>query len=344
MSSSSGTEAVERGSQDQDQGLPGAVKSFLRHLGLERDLSPHTVAAYGRDLEQWCQFLLLKERRAVVDMNQLGVEDIRLFLAERFERDSSTTLARKAASLRAFCRYLQSQGLVSSEICERIKTPRLKPGLPRFLSIDDVHDYVETGTQGGEGVLRAEATGRSRKEVLYCRDQAILELLYGSGLRVSEVSRLNLVSYHRSEASMRIFGKGRKERVVPLGDASCQALGEYLEVRPLLLRGEKAGTTATTEALFVSVRGLRLGVRQVQNIVRQRGVKALGRSDVHPHMLRHSCATHLLDGGADLRVIQEILGHANLSTTQRYTHLSVDRIMEVYQRSHPHARDDHKRR
>jgi integrase/recombinase XerC len=217
---------------------------------------------------------------------------------------------------------MRRAGLTQNPASE-LKSPKLRRKLPTFLSVEQAGETMEIPTD-------VAVDPRS------VRDRALLEVLYGSGLRVSELCGLELASIDLAAATARVRGKGDKERMVPLGSQSVAALREYLDVRGEL-RHDKHGTQDAS-ALFLGKSGERLGVRQVQLLVKRYGVLATGSSALHPHALRHSCATHLLDAGADLRSIQELLGHASLSTTQRYTHVSVDRLQAAYTRAHPLAK------
>jgi integrase/recombinase XerC len=229
-------------------------------------------------------------------------------------------VARKIAAVRSWMRWLHRRGHLTKNPAAELSTPKVRRPLPTFLSVDAAAQVVE-----------APATDTAAG----CRDRALLELLYGSGLRVSEAAGLNRFDVDLSEARVRVVGKGNKERIVPLGTKCVDALKAYL-----LVRGELAAKSATPDerALFLSPRGKRLGVRAIQTQVQRFGALGAGRADLHPHALRHTFATHLLDGGADLRAIQELLGHSSLSTTQRYTHVSTDHLMKAYDNAHPLAR------
>jgi integrase/recombinase XerC len=222
----------------------------------------------------------------------------------------------------------------------------VRKGLPRFLTVDEAFRVVEAPSEDAQ-----------REEALRLRDRAILEMLYGAGLRVSELRGLRVDALELADQRVRVLGKGQKERLAPFGSPALEALRAWLEVRPLLLarasntiaetvdpprRGDAAsrsGSRCARDALWLGEKGTALTVRQIQNIVRRYGALGAGRGDLHPHALRHSYATHLLDAGADLRGIQELLGHASLATTQRYTHVSVDRLMAVYDKAHPLAHE-----
>jgi integrase/recombinase XerC len=253
------------------------------------------------------------------------VRHLRAYLAALIRSNGPATLSRKISALRSFYKFLMRRGLVRSNPAAVLRLPKQAVRLPDFLSSDDACELVE--------VPAGEAEQRG---ALAVRDAAILELLYGGGLRVSELTGLDLERVDLGDGSLRVHGKGSRERLVPLGAAAQRTLEAYLRVRPRLL-ARRGANTDSTGALFLGHHGTRLTPRQIQNLVRRHGVQ-IGRSDLHPHALRHSCATHLLDAGADLRGIQELLGHQHLSTTQRYTHVSVDRLLEAYDRAHPLAR------
>jgi integrase/recombinase XerC len=217
---------------------------------------------------------------------------------------------------------MRRAGLVQNPAAA-LSAPKLRRKLPTFLSVEKAGETVEMPTDGGTDATRH-------------RDRALLEVLYGSGVRVSELVGLDLASLDLAGGTARVLGKGNKQRIVPLGAATREALHEYLAMRPQL-RHSACGTQDSA-ALFLSVRGERLGVRQVQLLTKRYGALATGSNALHPHALRHSCATHLLDAGADLRSIQELLGHVSLSTTQRYTHVSMDQLQAVYTKAHPLAK------
>ena len=302
--------------------LAQQIALFEVYLRTEKRASPHTIAAYGRDLCELRGFAASKS--LVLDARKLGVPALRGWLASIFEGRSPQTLARKTASLRSFYRFLLKRGVVRESPAAALRTPRTKRPLPKFLSVDDAFRVMDAPAADGRG-----------QEPLRRRDAAMLELLYGAGLRVSELAGLTLARTDLDGRTARVLGKGNKERIVPLGAQCHAALSAYLAVRPQL-RHPRSEAQAP-DALFLGRHGTSLTVRQVQNLVREWGTKGAGRTDLHPHALRHTCATHLLDAGADLRGIQELLGHASLSTTQRYTHVSIDQLMAVYDKAHPLA-------
>ncbi|MDH5673520.1 MAG: tyrosine recombinase XerC [Myxococcales bacterium] len=311
------------------------IEDFLTHMRVERRRSPLTLETYGRDLRALRDFV--HEQGAPPDATTVGVALLRGFLAAGLGHQKAATTARKIAALRAFFRYLERRGELRKNPAARLRIPKVARPLPKFLDVDTAAELVESPPEvtAPASAAQNERAAQARRQVL--RDCALLELLYGSGLRVSELVGLDLLDLDLDERMMRVRGKGDKERVVPIGEPSARALGAYLAVRAHFRSGR--GGSCDGAALFVGRNGRRLSSRQVQHLVRRYGSHGVGRSDLHPHALRHSCATHLLDAGADLRAIQELLGHEHLSTTQRYTHVSVDRMLEVYERSHPLARD-----
>ena len=301
--------------------LSAQIDEFLVHLASERRSSPRTVDAYGRDLRGLEAFL--RAEGLPLDARLVRTTLLRAWLAKLFPTSEASTLARKTAALRSFWRFLLRRGVVKEDPTAVLRTPKHKRALPSFLSVEDATRVVET-------------PAARKDDPLAQRDAAMLELLWGAGLRVSELCGLSLDSVDLRARSARVLGKGRKERLVPLGAKSLEALETYLALRPRLVH-PKTGLQDPS-AVFLGHHGTRLTPRQVQSLVRKWGTLGAGRTDLHPHALRHTCATHLLDAGADLRGIQELLGHASLATTQRYTHVSIDRLMEVYASAHPLAR------
>ena len=302
--------------------LGQSLRAFEVYLERERRYSPRTLATYRRDL--WALHDYLARSGGELSPKHVDVQKLRGFLGAQFANCGSRTLARKVAALRSFFRFCVERGVCAHNPAAALRSPKVRKGLPRHLTVDDAFRLVE-----------APAADKSRSEPFQRRDTAILELLYGGALRVSELTSLDLPDLRLDEREVLVLGKGQKERIVPLGAAAHTALTAYLEVRDRFV-GRKAPNEPL--AVFRGRWGTRMTTRQVQNIVQRYGAALVGsRSDVHPHALRHSCATHLLDAGADLRSIQELLGHSSLSTTQRYTHVTLDRLMEVYDRAHPLA-------
>lgn len=306
--------------------LRSAVTAFLDSLRFEVRASPNTIAAYGRDLGQLVAFM--EESEWGDRIESVSKASLRAFLGQRARGRSTATIARAVSAIRALFAFLVRRGVLSHDPTDRIRGPKIRRKLPAFLSAESAGEVVVAP--------RAAARPAAGPGPLAVRDTALLELLYGSGLRVGELCGLDLADVSLTESTLRVLGKGRKERVVPIGGPASRALEEYLGVRAALRSSRSSA--AHPEALFLNRWGRRLTTRWVQQLVRRYGALGAGRADLHPHALRHSCATHMLEGGADLRVIQEMLGHASLSTTQKYTHLSVDQLFKVYDASHPIAR------
>lgn len=285
------------------------IESFLKHLDMERGVSKHTLRAYQKDLEAFSD--LIK-----ADVASIEQVDIRGFVSEQINsRLKKTTVSRRLAAVRSFFSFLQREGFVKANPAKLVNSPKLPKTLPKYLTVDDVFALVE----------QPEGIG-----FYHLRDRAILELLYSSGLRVSELSGLNTDSLDVREGLVKVLGKGKKERVVPVGSKAINALKSYLIERVVLKKKD--------QALFLNRQGTRLTDRGVRRIVVKHARAILIDGKVGPHTLRHTFASHLLQGGADLRVIQELLGHASLSTTQKYTHLDITHLMDIYDKAHPFAK------
>jgi len=297
-----------------------SIRAYLRHLKLDENCSPETIRAYASDLGEFAA-LLEREIGGGRDADSRKVDRlaVRAFLGELHRRKvKRSTVARKLAAVRSFFRYLKRQGRIASNPTLGVSTPKQERRLPRQLSVDEMSHLLE---------MPDDSTA------LGSRDRAILELLYATGVRVSELTSLDFDDLDLSEGMMRVLGKGRKERMVPVGSKAIQAVRKYLRRRSEL---EPQGGTGK-DALFLNFRGKRLNVRSVRRLLNQALEAAAIIRKVSPHTLRHSFATHLLDAGADLRSIQELLGHASLSTTQRYTHVSMERLLKTYGKTHPRA-------
>lgn len=288
-----------------------AIHDFARYLQIEENVSPHTYRNYLSDLAAFKAFLVgapEKESKAP-SLESIDHLMIRGYLAALQKRGAKkSTVARKLAVLRSFFQYLVREGRLPLNPAKRVVRPKLEKRLPRFLTVDQAQALMTTPT--GEGWMVR-------------RDRAILETFYSTGIRISELVGLNPSDIDFDSGMVKVFGKGRKERIVPIGQKAIDALQAYLAARPF-----------SSEALFNNLRGGRLTVRSVDRIVKKY-VLRIDQPNMVPHSLRHTFATHLLEGGADLRSVQEMLGHASLSTTQRYTHLQVDHLMQVYDKSHP---------
>jgi integrase/recombinase XerC len=286
------------------------IEEFLRYLELEKGVSAHTLRAYRKDLTDFIAHVNTEPEK--IDML-----DVRGFIAEQIRKGlNKTTVSRRLSSVRSFFRFLYREGYMKSNPAKLVSSPRLPKLLPKFLSVDDAFSLVEKP----EGIGFAPA-----------RDRAILELLYSSGLRVGELAGLNVEDINIREALVKARGKGKKERIVPIGSKALDAIKTYLVERILLKSKEKA--------VFLNRLGTRLTDRGVRRIVVKYARAIAINGSIGPHTLRHSFASHLLQGGADLRVIQELLGHVSLSTTQKYTHLDVAHLMDVYDKAHPMAKD-----
>jgi integrase/recombinase XerC len=300
--------------------FPEALRRFELHLRAERALSAHSVRAYRADVAEFAAGLGARKPAGV------RPDDVRRFLAERHARVAPASLGRKLAALRAFFRFLVREGVLAADPSAGIPAPRAPRRLPRPLAVDDCN------------ALMAPAAGAEAAagETARLRDRALVELLYGAGLRVGELVALDVRDVDLVRGEVRVLGKGNKERVVPLPRAAREALGAFLATR------RRAGVLA--EPLFVALRARRgetprrLDARDVRRRLAGRALAAGLADRVHPHRLRHSYATHLLDMGADLRAIQELLGHESLSTTQKYTAVSAERLVAVYDRAHPRAK------
>jgi len=288
------------------------IAVFCGYLDAERNVSPHTLAAYRRDLEQLAAFVT-RERGEAVTAADVDHLLLRRYLALLGKSVKKSSTGRKLAAIRSFFRYLLRSGIVAKNPAELIATPKKENRLPFHLDIDQVTTLVEAPSDDHRYALR---------------DRAILEMLYSCGLRVSELTGLNIAELDFSGGMVRVMGKGGKERIVPIGSRAITAVHEYLADR---------GDLAGSGALFLNTRGQRINRRSVARIVDDHVLRIAAFKRISPHILRHTFATHMLEGGADLRAIQELLGHASLSTTQKYTHVGIDRLMEVYDKAHPKA-------
>jgi integrase/recombinase XerC len=313
--------------------LRNAIRAFLEYLALNRNASDHTVRGYESDLLQFLYFLgtYSGTRRDVLTPAQVTTETIRAFLGELHARGNTrASAARRVSALRAFARYLRHEGVRSDDPAALVGTPKREQRIPQILSIDEVTALLETPDT-------ATPLGR--------RDRAILELFYASGLRLSELVGLDLVDVNLSGRMVRVMGKGRKERLVPFHTTAGQALAAWLPDRELLARRPAAAASPAGrhvrrplgDPLFVNYRGTRLSPRSVHRLLVRYVATCSTRYGISPHTLRHAFATHLLEHGADLRAIQELLGHSALSTTQRYTQVNVQHLLDVYRKAHPKA-------
>ena len=294
------------------------IARFEEHLTVECQASPHTVRNYLSDLGQFRDFLGRRHGR-VPAPREVGVADVRAFLVERFPINRKASLARKVAALRTCFAFAVREGLAEANPADLVATPKADKQLPEVLSQDEVAALLDAPLD---------------PDRMAPRDRAMLELLYATGLRAAELTGLDLPDVDFDGGYVRVTGKGRKERVVPFGERARAALLAYWPLR----RSLRARTTGPPEPVFVNHRGGRLTTRSLARALDRRILALAVLRKLHPHVLRHSFATHLLDQGADLRSIQELLGHASLSTTQRYTHVTTAHLVRVYTRAHPRAR------
>jgi integrase/recombinase XerC len=335
------------------------IEKYLQYLSSVKNSSPHTILNYGKDLRQFLAYLSPPgtEPPALPNVTHLMIREFVAHLHDHGLEKSS--IARKLAALRSFFKYCVREGLLAENPARLVPTPKLPKRIPSVLSAEEMNGFLNqlaemsgrAAEKSGSVRKRARASSgaqasKPRKAVddslLLRRDRALLELLYAAGLRVSELTGLNLVDMEQKERVLRVRGKGNKERIVPYGTKAQEALEKYWPLRDQLLlqthaaRGRRRGP-AHTEAVFLNYAGWRLTQRSVGRIVKKYVRLVNINWDLHPHSLRHAFATHLLADGADLRAIQELLGHQSLTTTQKYTHASIRQLMEIYDKSHPHA-------
>jgi len=306
--------------------MKALIDRFLDHLHIERNASVHTLRSYAADLEQFRNFLLSKElytdgKTGDVPVEKIDHLAIRAYLSHLFRDCKKSSLARKIAAQRSFFRYLVGEGILPQNPAEMVSTPKQDRPLPIFLPVDEVFALVETP---------------DISTIWGARDRAILEVLYSCGIRVSELVGLSDGDADFFLGILKVYGKGGKERIVPIGAKALKALQEYLPQRDRVLTCRNL--KGSQSPFFINPRGGRLTTRSVARILQKHILKCGLLRKISPHALRHSFATHLLDAGADLRSIQEMLGHVSLSTTQRYTHISMDKLMDVYDRAHPRAK------
>ncbi len=294
------------------------LSSFEDFLSSERNYSKHTLKAYLADIKEFG--LVLKERNLIspengdIDFLNMDETPVRVFISKLYKKNKKVSISRKIASVRTFFEFLIRRGEMKSNSAKLVPSPKGEKRLPTFLTVDEVVKLVEA--PGSNNVYES-------------RDKAILELLYSCGLRVSELVGINLNDLDLESMSVKVLGKGNKERLVPLGSKASSAIKIYL-IQRLDLKPKE-------DYLFVNSRGGRLTTRSIDRIIKKYAAISGIPKNISPHVLRHTFATHLLGGGADLRAIQEMLGHKSLSTTQRYTHTSVEKLMEIYDKTHPRA-------
>lgn len=302
--------------------LEGAVLDWLTHLDVERGLAAHTLSAYRRDLGRYVSFT---RRHGITDPADVSEETVTAFLRALRDGDaehpplSASSAGRTLVAVRGFHRFLAAEGVTTHDPARAVAPPSPPSRLPKAISVDAVERLLEAASLG--------------EAPISLRDRALLEILYGSGARISEAVGLDLDDIDLEEGVVRVLGKGSKQRIVPLGSYAARAVGDYVvRARPSL-----AARGPGTPAVFLGHRGRRLSRQSAWAVIRTAAERA-GLEHVSPHTLRHSFATHLLDGGADVRVVQELLGHASVTTTQIYTLVTVQRLREVYAQAHPRAR------
>jgi integrase/recombinase XerC len=332
------------------------IHKYIEYMRSVRNSSPHTLVNYGHDLDQFVAFLT-PPGTETPKPDQITHHMIREFVAHLHDTGlEKSSIARKLAALRSFFKYCVREGRLSDNPARLVATPKLPKRVPAVLSAEEMNGFLNQlspdgkrwGRDAGRQRQRQTSGSAARRQdtsegieedgLLLARDRAILELLYAAGLRVSELTGLNLPDMDQKDQMLRVRGKGNKERIVPYGGKAAQALKAYWPVRDSLLEaGEAAGRAASIEAVFLNYRGRRLTQRSIGRILKKYAKLVNVNWDLHPHSLRHAFATHLLADGADLRAIQELLGHQSLSTTQKYTHASIRQLMDIYDKSHPHA-------
>lgn len=334
-----------------------AIDKFLQYLQSVKNSSPHTVLNYGKDLGQFVTYLSPPGVQ-VPGVRGVTHQIIREFVGHLHEQGlQKSSIARKLAALRSFFKYCVREGMLKENPARLVPTPKLPKRIPSVLSAEEMNGFLnhlaEMGAVSGGSIpakpqldtptARSKGSAKLASEgLLLRRDRALLELLYAAGLRVSELTGLNLEDIETKELMLRVQGKGNKERIVPYGSKAHQALEKYWPLREQLLQQTTGSAGArrsvpNTNAVFLNYAGRRLTQRSVGRIVKKYVRLVNINWDLHPHSLRHAFATHLLADGADLRAIQELLGHQSLSTTQKYTHASIRQLMEIYDKAHPHA-------
>ena len=304
------------------------IERYIQYLQYERNASPHTVRNYRSDLMQFRNFLARATAAPGEPVEKIKIKTvdalrIRAFLAHLFESEKKkTSIARKLAAVRAFFKFLGRERLIAENPAKSVSTPKLARTLPRILTEEEMNTFLDRLAQGA-------ATG----DPILLRDRAILELLYASGLRVSELAGLDLRCVNFGDGLVLVRGKGNKERIVPFGSKAREAINAYLPLREQILHRNKK----SSPALFLNQRGGRLTTRSVDRLLKKYVRQLVPNVRVSPHSLRHAFASHLLAEGADLRAIQEMLGHKSLTTTQKYTQVSIKQLIDVYDKTHPKA-------
>lgn len=316
------------------------IEKFIAYLRYERNVSPNTIREYRRDTQQFAEFLTPPGEKTP-NLADIDHRIVREYVSWMYDQHlEKASIARRLASLRTFFKFCMREKLVRENPARFVPRPKLPKRVPQVLTAEELNGFLDClghGIGGPQSRSGRHRIGRSPSEAtaMLKRDRAILELLYGSGLRVSELSGLDVENLDRPEQMLRVLGKGRKQRQIPYGRKAQEALEAYWPLREGILA--RTGGIAVARAVFLNPMGGRLTARSVRTLVKKYARLTNVNWDLHPHALRHAFATHLLADGADLRAIQELLGHVSLSTTQRYTQASIRQLMEVYDKAHPHA-------
>lgn len=313
------------------------IERFIGYLQYEKNASPFTIREYRRDVTQFRDFLTPPGGKTL-PLHEVDHKVIREFVSSLYDQNlERSSIARKLAALRTFFKFCMRERLTKQNPARLVSSPRLPKRVPRVLSAEEMNAFLDnlaSPPSRHTGSKKDSQKQREQEKLLLKRDRAILELLYGSGLRVSELTGLDVINIDTAGQMLRVLGKGRKERIIPYGDKAKQALENYGPVRDEILARSRE---PDHEAVFLNRRGRRLSTDAVRNLVKKYARLSNVDWNLHPHSLRHAFATHLLADGADLRAIQELLGHASLSTTQRYTQATIEQLMAIYDKSHPHA-------
>jgi len=303
--------------------LKAHIKNFERYLRVEKNASDHTCRNYLLDLSEFDMFVSEKCQEELSGITAIDNMVIRAYLAFLSRKNKKTSQARKLSSIKSFFRFLVREGVVEQNPAQSVKTPRFEQYLPRHMSVDEMFGFLDSVPE---------------QTVLQSRDRALLEIMYSTGIRVSELVGLNRNEIELQLGVLKVKGKGKKERIVPIGNKAVRCLENYLEKSKKNVEMSFAANNLQSVPLFLNNRAGRLTARSVGRILDKYILKCGLGQKMSPHALRHSFATHMLNAGADLRAIQELLGHSNLSTTQKYTHLNIDKLMEVYDKAHPRSK------
>ncbi len=303
--------------------LKSFIDEFEKYLRIEKNASAHTQRNYILDLLEFNRFLSDCQADDVTHVNEIDNFVVRSYLAFISKKNKKSSQARKLSCLKSFFKFLVRENIITSSPAQSVKTPRIERYLPAHLSVDDIFALLDSMLD---------------KTLAQARDKAIIEVMYSSGVRVSELVGLNREDIQLHEGMIKVTGKGARQRIVPVGDRAVAALRCYLTKSDMFIANHKENRKSDGNPVFLNLRAGRLTARSIARII-DREVRRCGLMQrISPHAVRHSFATHMLNAGADLRAIQEYLGHSSLSTTQRYTHLNIDNLMEVYDRSHPRSR------